>query len=83
MYFRYYIQQISEIASANSIHSVVLHEIAFFNIIMISSRSESLALNSFNIFQRIHSIQIQHIHLNWESNTSVFLIDIINNFRNI
>ena len=35
----------------------------------------------FNIFQRIHSIQTQNIHLNWESIMSIFLIDIIHNFR--
>ena len=39
--------------------------------------------NSFHIFQQIHSIQTQNIHLNWESITSIFLIDIIHNFRDI
>ena len=63
----------------------VLRFSEFFNFlqIIISSRSESLALNSFNIFQRIHSIQTQNIPLNWESIASIFLIYIIHNFREI
>ena len=51
--------------------------------IIISSRSEGLAFNSFNIFKLINSIQTQNIHLNWESIASVFLIVIIHNFRDI